>query len=139
RTTGDQLGAGDRIPTCKERHIVAKPHEFFGQIGSDPFGATIQTRRNALDERSHLGDLHVTFNLQTNTSACSAAKFSCSSMRPASTTSFSKKALRLPWGSGWRAGNHCAAASRLEMLRLPTTTAAIYWKWAFIPTACCRF
>src|ERR1700732_676514 len=50
RTTGAQLGAGDRIPTCKERHIVAKPHEFFGQIGSDPFDAAIQTRRNTLDE-----------------------------------------------------------------------------------------
>jgi hypothetical protein len=27
---------------------------------------------------------------------------------------------------------------RILVLRLPTTTAAIYWKWAFITTACCR-
>jgi len=33
---------------------VAKPHKFFGQVGSDPLGAAIQTRRNALDERSDL-------------------------------------------------------------------------------------
>ena len=50
----------------------------------------------------------MTFNLQTNTNACSAAKFSCSSMRLIS--SFRKKVLRLPCGSGGRAGNHCAAA-----------------------------
>jgi len=29
--------------------------------------------------------------------------------------------------------------SGLEMPRLATTTAAIYWKWAFISTACWRF
>ena len=57
-TTGSQLGGGDRVPASKERHIVTKPHEFFGQIGDDPLSASIETRRNALDERSDLGDLH---------------------------------------------------------------------------------
>jgi hypothetical protein len=55
---------------------MAKPDEFFGQVGDNPLSAAIEARRNALDERSHLSDLHMTFNLQTNTNACSAAKFS---------------------------------------------------------------
>jgi hypothetical protein len=58
RTTGSQLSAGDRVRACKERDIVAKPDEFFSQVGNDPLSAAIETRRNALDERSHLGDLH---------------------------------------------------------------------------------
>ena len=46
------------FPASKKRHIVTKPHEFFGQVGGDPLSAAIETRRNALDERSDLGDLH---------------------------------------------------------------------------------
>jgi hypothetical protein len=38
------------------------------------------------------------------------SKVQLSSMGLASTTSFPKKVLRLPCGSGGRAGNHCAAA-----------------------------
>ena len=57
-TTGSQLGGGDGVPASKERHIVAKPYEFFGQVGDDPLSPAIETRRNALDERSDLGDLH---------------------------------------------------------------------------------
>ena len=57
-TTGNQLGAGDRIPARKERHIVAKPDKFFGQIGNDPLSAAIETRRNTLNERSDLCDFH---------------------------------------------------------------------------------
>jgi hypothetical protein len=37
---------------------VAKPDKFFGQVGNDPLGAAIETRRNALDEGGHLGDFH---------------------------------------------------------------------------------
>src|SRR5579872_5057155 len=55
---GSQLGAGNRVPTCKERDIVAKPDKFFGQVGNDPFSAAIKTRRNALDEGSDLCDFH---------------------------------------------------------------------------------
>jgi hypothetical protein len=55
---GSQLGAGDGVPTCKERHVVAKPGKFFGQVGNDPFGAAIETRRNALNKWSDLCDLH---------------------------------------------------------------------------------
>jgi hypothetical protein len=51
--TGRQLGAGDRVRACKERHIMAKPDEFFGQVGDNPLSAAIETRRNALDEQSH--------------------------------------------------------------------------------------
>src|ERR1700680_1315997 len=63
-TTGNQLGAGDRIPTCKERRPVAEPNKFFGQIGSDPLGAAVETRRNALNERSDLCNFHndITFH-----------------------------------------------------------------------------
>ena len=53
-----QLGAGDGIPTCKQRHIMTKPNKLFRQIGNDPFSAAIETRRNALNERSHLRDFH---------------------------------------------------------------------------------
>src|ERR1700693_2514128 len=52
--TRNQLGAGDRVPTCKDRHVVAEPDKFLSQIGSDPLGAAVETRRNALDERSDL-------------------------------------------------------------------------------------
>src|SRR6185437_10142793 len=48
-TTGGQLRAGDGISACKQRHIVAKPDKFFGQVGNDPLGAAIETRRNALN------------------------------------------------------------------------------------------
>jgi hypothetical protein len=64
-TTRSQLCAGDRIPTCKQRHLVAEPDKFLGQIGSDPLGAAVETRRNALNERSDLCD----FQTITNT-AC---------------------------------------------------------------------
>src|SRR5271170_2244772 len=48
--TGGQLSAGDRIAARKERHVVAEPDKFFGQVGNDPLGAAIKTRRNALNE-----------------------------------------------------------------------------------------
>ena len=44
-TAGNQLGARDRVPTCKQRHIVAKPDKFFAQVGNNPLSATIETRR----------------------------------------------------------------------------------------------
>ena len=37
---------------------MAKPDEFFGQVGNDPLSAAIETGRNALNERSDLCDLH---------------------------------------------------------------------------------
>ena len=40
--------------------IVAEPDKCFGQVGNDPFCAAIKTRRNALNERSDLCDLHMT-------------------------------------------------------------------------------
>ena len=74
-TTGSQLGAGDGVPACKERHIVAKPDEFFGQIGNDPLSAAIETRRNALNERGDLCDFHDDLDFPPNDSnACSAAE-----------------------------------------------------------------
>src|ERR1700683_340900 len=75
-TTGSQFGAGDGIPTPKERHIVAKPDKFFGQVGNDPLSAAIETRRNALNEGSDLCNFHYDLCFPpTNTNACSAAKF----------------------------------------------------------------
>ena len=44
--------------TSKERHIVAKPNKFLGQIGNDPLSAAVKPRRNALDERSYLRNFH---------------------------------------------------------------------------------
>src|SRR5580704_1425110 len=58
RTTGSQLSAGDRVCARKERHIVAKPDKFFGQVGNNPLSAAIETWRNALNERSDLCDFH---------------------------------------------------------------------------------
>src|SRR5690242_8090552 len=57
--TRRQLGAGDRIPTGKERHFVAAPHKLFGQVRNDPLSSAIETRRNALNQGGDLGDLHV--------------------------------------------------------------------------------
>jgi len=37
---------------------VAKPDKLFGQVGNDALGATLETRGDALNERSHLGDFH---------------------------------------------------------------------------------
>ena len=75
RTTGSQLGAGDKVRACKERHIVAKPDEFFGQVGNDPLSAAIETRRNALNERSDLCDFHDDLYFPpTITNACSAVQ-----------------------------------------------------------------
>jgi hypothetical protein len=51
---------------------VAKPDKLFGQIGDDPLGAAIETRRNALNEGSDLCDLHGDLILlPANTNACS--------------------------------------------------------------------
>src|ERR1700723_2526514 len=84
RTTGSQLSAGDRVPTCKERHVVAESDKFFSQIGSDPLGAAVETRRNALNERSDLCDFHDDIYFpQTITNACSTPR---SDLRLASTS-----------------------------------------------------
>jgi hypothetical protein len=45
-------------PAGKERHFVAAPHKLFGQVRNDPLSAAIETRRNALNQRSDLGDFH---------------------------------------------------------------------------------
>jgi hypothetical protein len=53
---------------------VAKPDEFFSQVGNDPLSAAIETRRNALDERSDLCDFHIDlYFLPSITNACGAA------------------------------------------------------------------
>ena len=57
-TTRNQLGAGDGVPARKERHIVAMPDKFFRQVGNDPFGAAVETRRNAFYQRGNLCDFH---------------------------------------------------------------------------------
>jgi hypothetical protein len=75
RTTGSQLSASDRVRARKERHIVAKPDKFFGQVGNDPLSAAIETRRNALNERSDLCDFHNDLCFSTDDyNACSAAQ-----------------------------------------------------------------
>jgi hypothetical protein len=37
---------------------VAECDKFFRQVGNDPFGAAVKTRRNALYEWSHLCNFH---------------------------------------------------------------------------------
>ena len=59
RAGGIQAGCGLRISAGKERHLMALPNEFFGQIGHDPLGASIEPRRNAFPQRGDLCDFHV--------------------------------------------------------------------------------
>src|SRR5580704_13088907 len=99
RTTGSQLSAGDRIRARKERHIVAKPDKFLGQVGNDPLCAAIQTRRNALNERSDLCDFHNDLYFPpTIANACSAARLQ-----------FHKTSFN----------NHRLPGAVIKMLRLP--------------------
>ena len=60
-TTRSQLGVGDGVAARKERNVVSESDKCFGQVGNDPLRAAIKTRRNALNERSHLCDLHNDF------------------------------------------------------------------------------
>src|SRR5579864_2869714 len=57
-TAGSQVGAGNGVTACKESHIVAKPDKFFSQVGNDPLSATVETRRDALNEGGDLCDSH---------------------------------------------------------------------------------
>jgi hypothetical protein len=96
-TTRGQLGAGDRVSTCKERHIVAKADKVFGQIGNDPFSAAIEPRRNALNKWGDLCDLHDVLKSPDDTNAGGAVQlqFYKTSVNK-SVSSRDKKALRLP-------------------------------------------
>ncbi len=53
-----QFGGGDRIAAGKQGHVVTLPHQFFRQVGDDPFGAPVELRRHALTQRSNLGNFH---------------------------------------------------------------------------------
>ena len=55
---GNEIGRRDRIAARKQRHFVAKRHQFFGQIGDDPLGAAIKPWWNALHQRRDLRDFH---------------------------------------------------------------------------------
>ena len=56
-------------------YCAAEPDKFFGQIGSDPLGAAVETRRNALNERSDLCDFHNDlYSPPDDYNACSAAQ-----------------------------------------------------------------
>jgi hypothetical protein len=82
-------------------------------------------------------DLHMTFNLPTNTNACSAAKFrQFYETNWVQQPRFLKKCFGCLVALG---GGRATIVRPHSPPRLPTTTAAIYWKWAFISTACCRF
>src|ERR1700722_11826633 len=119
RTTGSQLSGGDRVRARKERHIVAKPDEFFGQVGNDPLSAAIETRRNALNERSDLCDFHNDLYFPP-TITTRAAQLGCSSTRLASTTPS-------PWRGNKNAPVAWAAAgsgARLDVT--PDQDAAIF-------------
>ena len=53
-----KAGGRGRIAAGEQRHVVAEPHQFLGQIGDDPLGAPVLARRNTLHQRGDLGDFH---------------------------------------------------------------------------------
>ena len=102
---GGQLSAGDGVAACKESHVVAKPDKLFRQVGSDPLSATIETRRNALNEGGDLRDFHDDLDFpRRDPNACSAAKFRGIRIGrlhlSTELTRSLKKALRLPGAGG---------------------------------------
>ena len=58
RRAGTQPRARLRIAAGEQRHVVAELDQLFGEIGDDALGAAIEPRRDALDQRRDLGDLH---------------------------------------------------------------------------------
>jgi len=58
RRAGDEMGGGFRIGAREERDVVPQPDQLLGEVGHDAFRSAIELRRNALGERSDLGNLH---------------------------------------------------------------------------------
>src|SRR5437763_16184779 len=51
---GLQASRGPRIPAREQCHLVSAPDQLVRQIGDDPFGAAIVSRRAAFVERGYL-------------------------------------------------------------------------------------
>ena len=58
RNAGHQLGGCEGVFACEQGNVVALPHQFFSQVGDNAFGAAIETRGYALEERCDLRDFH---------------------------------------------------------------------------------
>ncbi len=65
-------GAG--IAAGEERDVVPAAHLFLDQVGDDALGASVESGRHALVQRSHVSDAHADANLQTNCQRAGAAK-----------------------------------------------------------------
>ena len=102
---------------------MAECDKFFRQVGNDPFGAAVKTRRNALYEWSHLCNFHdhIYFPPALH-NAGSATKFHfrpIGSLTRSSTELITEilKSLRSPWGVGG-GGNRSIWISRDAKSRL---------------------
>ncbi len=51
-------GHGD-VARGEEGDVVPLLDEFLGEIGDDPFRASVQPGRHAFEQRSNLGDFHI--------------------------------------------------------------------------------
>ena len=53
-----QLGLGLRVGAGEQGHLVAQVDQRVGQVGDDPLGAAIESRRHGFVQRRDLGDPH---------------------------------------------------------------------------------
>jgi hypothetical protein len=53
-----KLGGGLRIGAGEQRDLVTLADQLLGEIGHDPFRATVEARRHAFDEGRYLGNFH---------------------------------------------------------------------------------
>ena len=58
RNTGIQLCTGARIAAGEQHHLVAPPHQFFGQVMHNPFGSPIALWGTTFMQRRDLSDAH---------------------------------------------------------------------------------
>src|SRR5471030_2897739 len=70
RRAGDESRRRHGIAAGEERHMVALAHQFFAQMRDNPFGAPVKSRRDALHQRSDLGNFHVTLREMTLATTC---------------------------------------------------------------------
>jgi hypothetical protein len=55
-TSRMQLGAGLRVASREQRHVMAAVYEFLGDVGNDAFGAAVELGRDTLVQWSNLCD-----------------------------------------------------------------------------------
>ena len=55
---GHKSRPGSGVRACEQGDVVAKSDKGINEMGNDPFGAPVQTRRNGFVKGRNLGDLH---------------------------------------------------------------------------------